>query len=161
MITMNPINRRTFIQTTLLCAASLAASTHPITRPRHIRVRLASGGLWVVDSERDVATSVELLAQHAGIAHIRAFRSKHEALRCLQAAATKPRILVTDYLGGEMKGREFIPIARKLSPGTIIILFSAVIADERAWVGAAGPNVAQPDVVICKPDVAALLQCFS
>ncbi len=76
---------------------------------------------------------------------------------CLQAEVNKPTFLVTDYLGGHMRGNEFIDLARHASPNTKLILFSAVVGNMEGWIAVAGSNAPRPDAIAEKPDARKLM----
>ena len=113
--------------------------------------------LWIADSEPCVAFAVQLLARHCGFAEARIFASKTMAINRLRAAATKPALLVTDYLSGRMRGNEFVRLARHASLGTKLILFSAALGNIEEWIAVAGLSAPRPDAIVEKPNARKLM----
>ena len=92
------------------------------------------------------------MARECGIADARIFNSKRKAVRQLRASFFKPDFIITDYLDSEMRGDEFIRLARQISPQTKVILFSAVVGNADRWNKFAGLDAPIPDLIIEKPD---------
>ncbi len=148
------ITRRSFIQRTLLGVAAIAVSPQVAAKP-------FPPSLWITDSESTVALCVELMAHHCGILDTRIFTSKRTLIHCLLTAFRQPRILVTDFLDAEMRGNEFIRLARHASPDTSLILHSAVIGSVEQWIAVSGQNAPRPDAIIEKPDARSLMAVLS
>lgn len=151
------MNRRTFIQRALYGTAALAAIPNTATISALTEKQFTIPGLWIADSEPGVALAIKLLAVHSGIADVTVFESKRAAMRRLRAANPKPAFIVTDYLGGEMDGSEFITLARHAAPGTRLILHSAVVGDIERWIEVAGCSAPRPHAIIEKPDAQKLM----
>lgn len=122
-----------------------------------IMVHIGRPSLWIADSDPGVSFAVQLLAQQSGFAETRIFACKQKALTSLQTAITKPTLLVTDYLSGQMRGDEFIRSARHASPITKLILFSAVAGNTEGWIDVAGINAPRPDAIFEKPSARQLM----
>ena len=142
--------RRTFLGRTLLGAARLALfpSANAPARP---------SSLWIADRESSVAFTVQLLAQHCGFADARVFACKQHAIKSLRTVAAKPTLLVTDYWSGNIQGDEFIRLARHASPGTKLIVFSAVVGSLERWIAVAGASALRPDAIAEKPNARKLM----
>ena len=140
--------RRSFLCRTLLGAAGLAAIPSVIPgRP----------SLWIADSEPCVAFAVQLLARHCGFADAHFFESNAMAIKRLRTEATKPALLVTDYLSGRMRGDEFVRLARHASPATKLILFSGAVGNIEGWIAVAGLSAPRPDAIVEKPNARKLM----
>jgi CheY-like chemotaxis protein len=113
--------------------------------------------LWIADSDPSVACAVQFLASHCGLVDVHIFESKLKAIKCLQTRFAKPTLLITDYFGGQMRGSEFIRLARQASPETKLILFSAAVDSAKRWITVAGLNIPKPDAIVEKPDIRALM----
>ncbi len=136
--------RRLFLCTALLGTAGL------VTMPG-VLAEVSRPSLWIADSEPGVAVAVHLLARHCGFGEAHVFECKRTALERLRTAVTKPTLLVTDYWSGQMRGDEFIRLARQASPVTKLILFSAVVGNMEGWIAVAGINAPRPDAIVEKP----------
>jgi CheY-like chemotaxis protein len=137
--------RRSFLRHAIFGAAGLAALPNvlaPVRRP----------SLWIADSEPSVAFTIQLLARHCGFAEVHTFECKRTAIRHLQTVAIKPTLFVTDYWSGQMRGSEFIRLARDAAPATKVILFSAVVGNFQRWIAVAGSNAPRSDAIAEKPN---------
>jgi CheY-like chemotaxis protein len=146
--------RRSFLCRALLGAAGFAAMPEIITRVRR-------PSLWIADSEPCVALSIQMLARHCGLGDARIFACKQTAINCLRTGVNKPALLVTDYLGGHMRGDKFIRLARDASPNTRLILLSAVVGDLQRWIAVAGLDAPRPDAIVEKPNARELIAAFA
>ena len=142
--------RRSFIRSALLGAAGLAAMPAVLAQEHR-------PSLWIADSEPGVAFAIQLLARNCGFEQVHIFECKRTAIRHLQTVATKPTLLVTDYWSGQMRGSEFIRLARDASPATKVILFSAVVGNLTVWTAVAGPNAPRPHAIVEKPSARKLM----
>lgn len=142
--------RRSFLRSALLGTAGLAAIPSLLGQVRR-------PSLWIADSDPTVAFTIQTLARHYGFAEVHIFECKRTAIRHLQTVAIKPTLLVTDYWSGQMRGSEFIRLARDASPATKVILFSAVVGNLQGWIAVAGPNAPQPDAIVEKPSARKLM----
>jgi response regulator RpfG family c-di-GMP phosphodiesterase len=146
----NPMmTRRTFLGRSLLGAAGLAVIPGVMAERRPT--------LWISDGDPSVALSIQVLARHCGVVDAHIFECKRKAIRCLRAEVDKPTFLVTDYASGQMRGNEFIRLARDASPDTKLILFSAVVGNIQRWIAVAGLDAPSPDAIVEKPDVRKLM----
>lgn len=146
--------RRSFLCRALLGSVGLAvipATLSLVRRP----------SLWITDDEPSVAFAVQLFSRHHRICNARIFASKSKAIECLQTAVEKPALIVTDYWSSEMRGDEFIRLARHASPGTKIILFSAVVGSAEEYIDCAGLNALKPDAIVEKPNVGKLIMTLA
>ena len=142
--------RRSFLRSALLGAAGLVVMPNvlaPVRRPF----------LWIADSDPTVAFTIQTLARHYGFAEVHIFACKRTVIKRLLATAPKPTLLVTDYWSAQMRGSEFIRLARDASPATKVILFSAVVGNLQGWIAVAGPNAPQPDAIVEKPSARKLM----
>jgi response regulator RpfG family c-di-GMP phosphodiesterase len=142
--------RRSFLCRALIGVAGLAVTPSIMTQVRR-------PSLWIADSGAGVACAIQLLARQCGFAEARTFACKRTAIQSLRTEVNKPTIFVTDYLSGQMRGDEFIRLARHDSPATKLIIFSAVVGSMEGWIAAAGINAARPDAIVEKPDARRLM----
>lgn len=143
-------SRRVFLRHALVGTATMA--TGPVGFMKNARPRL-----WIADSDPAVRATLRLLMRYYVLAELREFLCKQHALTCLQTEVLKPTLLITDFAGGAMRGDEFVRLARKSSPTTRLILFSAVIGHHNDWIALAGRDAPAPDVIIGKPDIQKLI----
>src|SRR6266568_3102040 len=113
--------------------------------------------LWISDSDPCVALSIQVFARHCGFVDTHIFECKPKAIECLQAEVNKPTCLVTDYGRGQMRGNEFIRLARQAGRNTKLILFSAVVGSIQRWITVAGLDSPRPDAIVEKPDARKLM----
>ena len=146
--------RRSFLCRALLVAAGFAIAPRAMAASRR-------HSLWIADSEPGVAFAVQLFLRHHRISNARIFASKSKAIECLQTSVEKPALIVTDYWSSEMRGDEFIRLARHASPGTKIILFSAVVGSVEEYIDCAGLNALKPDAIVEKPNVGKLIMTLA
>ena len=144
------IPRRSFLCRTLLGVAGLAVIPSVVAQ-----VRCPS--LWIADSDPGVAFTIQLLARHCGLVDVQIIEGKTTAIKRLQTGDAKPTLLVTDYVTGNLRGNEFIRLARHAAPDTKVILFSAVVGNLHRWIAAAGSDAPRPHAFVEKPSARKLM----
>ena len=144
------ISRRSFLGTAFLGTAGIVAFPGVIVSVRRPL-------LWIADSEPCVGIAVQFPARYYGLADAHIYECKRTAIKCLNTEINKPALIVTDYLSGQMRGDEFIRLARLASPGTKLILFSAVVGNIEEYKALAGSNVTRPDAIVEKPNIRKLI----
>ena len=142
--------RRSFLWRALLGATGLAAVPSVIVQMRRPL-------LWIADSNPCVAFAIQLLARHCGFADSHIVECKRVAIKRLQTEVPKPKLLVTDYWSGHMRGNEFIRLARHVFPTTKVILFSTGVGNLRSWSDLAGLDAPIPDAIVEKPSTGKLM----
>jgi len=144
------MSRRSFLRHALLGATGLAVMPSVLAPGRH-------PALWIADSDLTVAFTIQTLARHYGFAEVQLFECKRTVIKRLLTTAPKPTLLVTDYWSAQIRGSEFIRLARDASPATKVILFSAVVGNLQDWMAVAGLNAPRPDAIVEKPGARKLM----
>lgn len=142
--------RRSFLCRTLLGIAGLAVAPSVVAQVRR-------PSLWIADSDPGVAFTVQLLARRYGLVNVHIIECKTTAIKRLQTGDANPSLLITDYVSGNLRGNDFIRLARHAAPDTKVILFSAVVGNLQRWIAAAGSDVPRPHAFVEKPSARKLM----
>ena len=94
----------------------------------------------IVDDERDLVRTYELLFKRRGIPLAFASYSGHDAIDRFQSAEIKPGVVIIDYRLPDMDGLDVMKKVRALRPGTKIIFISGDDSVQQEAVNA-GANV--------------------
>lgn len=99
---------------------------HPETGPS---ASPKSVTIYAVDDEEMITAVVEAILAAEGYA-VRAFQDPARALQAFTEATSKPDLLITDFVMGEMNGLQLIEACKKLAPHLKTILLSGTIKAE-------------------------------
>ena len=112
---------------TLLESSESFSQNKTSSVPRQIETAF----IFVVDEERSLTDLYTHFLKRTGYV-VQAFNHRAEAMAALEAAGTKPDLLITDYLGRSMPIERFIQGCRVIHPGLRILMASGLSEkDER------------------------------